>query len=121
MKPERTWMAWALAGVALTGAIVVLVVAILVAATKSTEIREAQVNNTTLLQNTDDTLALMLDCTDPAGECYKRGQASQSSAIEDITLISIYAAACADKPAEQTTQEIEDCILAEIESADRKP
>lgn len=117
---KRTRLAWAVAGIALAGAVVFLVVAIIVSATKSTEIREAQVNNTTLLENTDRTLAVLLDCTDPDGTCYKRGQASQASAIEDISRISVYAAACADKPREQTAPQIQACILELLDNEPKR-
>lgn len=118
---KSTRVAWAVACILSALAAVTLVVAILVSATKSTEIREDQVSNTQTLNNTSRTLEILLDCTDPKGDCYRRGQDSQESAIEDITRISIYAAACADKPREQTTQEIQDCILAELDAENRKP
>lgn len=125
---KRNGFAWALAGVAVVAAAMALVFAILVSATKSTAIRDAQVDNTETIDNTEralasteETLRVLLDCTDPSGGCYKRGQDSQASAIENITRISIYAAACADKPREQSTQEIQDCILAELDAEKRKP
>lgn len=107
----RRLAVWGLAGALSAGVVIVVIAAVLISATTVTRVRESQVTNTGTLNNTDRTLEILLDCTDPTGDCYKRGQASQASAIEDISRISVYAAACADKPREQTAEQIQECIL----------
>ena len=52
----------------------------------------------------------VLSCTDPDGDCYRRNAESQAVAVASITEVSIIAAACADRDAPQTLEQIERCV-----------
>ena len=108
---NRQRAAWAIAATALALSMIIIIVAILVAATKSTEIRDAQQANTKTIENTQATLDLIRDCTQPEGECYQRSQDSTAEVVDNIGLLSTYAAACADQPEQQTAEEIRACVL----------
>lgn len=62
-------------------------------------------------------LAIVEDCTNPAGECAQRGQKSTSTAVASINEISAYAAVCADRPGSQSLAEIRACIADLIEAS----
>jgi hypothetical protein len=70
-------------------------------------IRETQKSNTGAVK-------LIRDCTDPSGDCYKRGQKQTAVAVADINKISVYAAACADRPGVQTASEIYACVVERL-------
>lgn len=52
----------------------------------------------------------ILDCLEPAGECYQRSQQQTGDAVASINEISQYAAVCADRPGSQSLDEIRRCI-----------
>lgn len=107
----RSRIAWAIASIAAALAVIVIVVAILVSATQATAIRDAQVNNTKTIENSQETLDLIRDCTQPEGACYRRSQESTAEVVDNIGLLSTYAAACADQPDQQTAVQIRACVL----------
>lgn len=111
MTGNRRRALWALTGVMLAAAVAGTVFAIVVAAVTATQIREAQVTNTQTINNTDETLRLIRDCTQPEGECYQRGQDNTADVVDNIGLLSAYAAACADQPEQQSADEIQACVL----------
>lgn len=117
MTTNRRRLAWAIISVTIALTMIAIITAVFVSATKSTAVREAQVRNTKTLDNTDRTLSILLDCTTPEGECYKRGQESQKRAIDDITVIAAAAAACANQPTNTTVRAVLDCTLAELDAA----
>jgi hypothetical protein len=104
---------------------IVLVTAIVVAATKSTKIRETQTANTPLLENSNETLKLIRDCTTPGEECFDRGQRRTAEVVanltSDLTRVSAYAAACADRPGVQGEDEILACVIARLAKHPQKP
>lgn len=112
---NRMRAAWGVIGLVLGACAVALVVAVIVAAVTATQIRESQVTNTRTIENTQATLDLIRDCTEPSGECYQRGQDSTADAVDNIGLLSAYAAACADQPETQTADEIQACVLDLLE------
>lgn len=57
-----------------------------------------------------DTNEQILDCLDPAGQCYKDSQKRSSQSIASINEITYYAAVCADRPGSQTLDEIRLCV-----------
>ena len=122
MSPNRTvrltprQAVWALIALMAMTTVLVLVVTGLVAATKSTEIRESQNELGPIIKNTDRTLEVLLDCTEPAGECYKRGQTNTQGAVEDITKYAVYAAVCVDQPGRQTLEETTICITSLVKA-----
>ena len=56
----------------------------------------------------------ILSCTQPKGECNQRGQRQTSGAIDDINKITVYAAACADRPYTQTEAQIYACVMQKL-------
>lgn len=58
-----------------------------------------------------DLLNLIKSCTDPSGECAKRGQEQTADAIADINRVTVYAAACADEPGVQGQSAIYACVV----------
>ena len=51
-------------------------------------------------------------CTNPAGECYKRGQERTGKAVASINQVIILAAVCAKEPGNTTAPQIRACIEA---------
>lgn len=111
MTANRMRAAWGIIGVTLASIVVMLVIAVVVAAVTVSQIRGDQVDNTETIDNTADTLEIIKDCTQPEGECYQRSQDSTAEVVDNIGLLSTYAAACADQPEQQTADEIRDCVL----------
>ncbi len=58
-------------------------------------------------QSTNDQI---LDCLDPAGQCYKDSQKRSGQTVASINEITYYAAVCADRPGSQTLDEIRLCV-----------
>jgi hypothetical protein len=82
---------WALLGVALGG----LVGSLLLSAVVVAQIRTDQVDRKPQLAEDSATLALIKDCTEPGGECFKRGQKRTAEAVGNINQVIVAAAACA--------------------------
>ena len=70
-------------------------------------IREAQKTNT-------ETLDRINDCTTPGRECYDDGTKRTAAAVGSINKVAVFAAACADRPGWQSTEQIESCIRAKL-------
>lgn len=77
-------------------------------------IRESQKTNTSTNQT-------ILDCTEPTGECYKESQRRTKEVVTDIGKVSAYAAACADLPGVQGSDEVLTCVLDRLAADDRAP
>ena len=88
-----------------------LVIAIIVATITVTKVRDTQIGAVDTINNTKQTLHLIRDCTEPSGSCYQRSQKQTADAVDNIGLLSTYAAACADQPDQQTAVEIRECVL----------
>lgn len=65
-------------------------------------IRESQKQNSPVLEATsqaaesaEEAAEAIEDCTTPKGECYQQGQKRTAAAVADISVLSVYAAACA--------------------------
>lgn len=67
----------------------------------------------------------LLDCTTPAGECYKEGQKRTAEAIKvliaedkkghaQVQEVLTIVAVCADRPGPQTREEIMQCMIEEV-------
>lgn len=94
----------ALTGV-LVGIILLTVVTMLVRTWALTDqIREAQKGNVSTVQ-------LIRDCTTPGRRCYERSQKTTGDAVASINRVSVYAAACADRPRRQTVEQIQSCVI----------
>lgn len=92
------------------GALMALVVLLAVSAIFQT--RQSSVRN-------QETLRIVKGCTTPGSDCYDRGVRQTARAVADINRVVVLAASCADQPDVQTTDEIEACILRELEAADK--
>lgn len=94
-------------------AVVIGVVVLLVQTYSLTDsIRQSQ-------KTAQDTNEAILSCTDPKGECAKRGQEQTAEAVDNIGRLAVYAAACADLEGVQGAPEIEKCmrdLIAEDEA-----
>jgi hypothetical protein len=104
-------IAWGVIGVTLAAVAVLAIIAVVVAAVTVSQVRGTQVNNTKTIDNTAETLEIIKDCTQPEGKCFQRSQESTAAAVDNIGLLSAYAAACADQPDQQTADEIQECVL----------
>lgn len=90
---QRPWLG-AVVGV-LIGVLLVSVLAMLVRTfSLADSIRESQKANTGTLLSSQQTLKAVEDCTQPVGDCFKRGQKATASAVGDINRVVILAAAC---------------------------
>lgn len=98
------------------GALVLVGVLTTVAQTRELvgAVRETQQTNT-------GTVNLIRDCTEPQGGCFKRGQRRTAGAIDAITNASVYAAACADQPGVQGSDEIFACVVRKFAEDQARP
>lgn len=56
-------------------------------------------------------LTLLIDCTDPKGQCYQEGQRRTGEAVGNINEVIIAAVYCADTmPNTATLEELEGCV-----------
>lgn len=85
---NRRKIAWFVLGCAGMALVLAVLYVVLAAAQTTHAIRDTQVNNRTLL-------ATIQDCTQPTGDCYRRGQQQTASAVSSINRVVILAAACA--------------------------
>jgi hypothetical protein len=101
-------------GALVAALVLTLVTAVLTSATKSTEIRDQQEQNSPLIENTDQTLKIIEGCTTPGRACYERGQRQLATAVGDINRVVVLAAACASGSQTRTEAEIQACILKRL-------
>lgn len=106
-----------LLGAACAALVLTLVIAVLTSATKSTEIRDQQQQNSPLIENTDQTLKRIRSCTTPGQPCYERGQRQLAKAVGDINRVVVLAAACASGDGSRTEAEIQACIVQRLDMA----
>lgn len=59
-------------------------------------------------------------CTTPGRDCYERGQRQTGRAVADINRVAVYAAACADRPGDQSAAEIQACVMKRL-AKDQEP
>ncbi len=100
----------------------------------SDAVRETQLNNTQRSEDTKNAAeqaeraaqeavrssTRIEDCTTPGRECFEDSQRRLAEAITGINDFATYAAACADKPRQQTAQQIKVCIVAQIADDERR-
>jgi hypothetical protein len=60
------------------------------------------------------TLKVIRDCTEPTGECYKRGQQASAAAVADINRVVIFAAACAAQSHHPSVSHIQQCVISRL-------
>jgi len=107
MNPKARNLTWALVALLVAGIVVLQLVATLIGTDNTTTIRQAQHDNA-------ETLRLIRSCTTPGKECFDRGQKQTAGAVADINRVAIFAAACADRPAQQTVEQIQSCVIARL-------
>lgn len=95
--------------------------AVISSAMTTTQVRQTQQVNTKKADARTQTLALVRDCVTPGGKCYERGQRQTAAAVADINRVTVLAAACADKPAQQTQDEIYACVVRRLAADKHKP
>jgi hypothetical protein len=106
-------LSWALLGIAVSGLIGSLLVGVVVVA----QIRSAQVDRAPKNDANDATLAIIRDCTEPTGDCFREAQRRTAEAVGDINRVIVIAAACASKPYEQSVTRIAKCVTRRLADA----
>ena len=101
-------------GMGATALLLLLVFAIVTSATKSTEIRDQQQENSPLIENTDATLERIQNCTTPGRPCYERGQRQLADAVGNVNRVVVLAAACASGPVTRTEADIQACVVERL-------
>lgn len=98
------------------GALLVLVVyAILSSAVNSSETNERGESREKQTAVNDQTLRIIRDCTEPSGECFKRGQKATAEAVSQIGAGNILAVVCAlnvpnGTPLEDALDQVTTCV-----------
>lgn len=115
---SRRQAVWTVAGMAAASLLIIVVASVVISATMSARIRDTQVTNTGTLKATERTLAIVEDCTTPGSECFQEGQRRTAAAIADINRVTVYAAACADRPGVQGQSEIYACVVESLAEDD---
>lgn len=117
-RRQVTWTAVGLLGGLL---LIALIAAAVISATKSTQVRATQQQNTTLLKNSSESLDLIKglveevqSCTTPGRECHERNQRATANAIDSINRAAVFAAACADQRGVQGEDEIYACVIRRL-------
>lgn len=59
-------------------------------------VRQTQVDRLPQNEANDETLALIKDCTQPSGACFKRSQRATAKAVNDISAVVVLVIACGD-------------------------
>jgi hypothetical protein len=78
-------------------------------------VRGTQVDNTQKADERDATLLAIQDCTQPSGECYKRGQKRTAAAVGDIGAANILTVVCAlnvpnGTPLQEALDQVTQCV-----------
>lgn len=114
---RRPWLrplAFAVAYLALGALIVGVLYLIVQIYGLADSIRTAQKGNTKTITNSQETLDVVKDCTQPKGTCYQDGQKRTGQAVQDIseatTQASIYAAYCVHREPDASVAKIEACV-----------
>lgn len=95
-----------LLGVGMTAVVVLLILALLSTAKDATEINERGESREGQVERNDETLAILKDCTEPGGRCYKRSLNQTAGAVADLSRVVLFTAACgAELPYGMSTNE----------------
>lgn len=113
---------WTVAGLLAAALVASVLTAVVVVA----QIRSDQVDNTAKSDKRDETLALIQDCTQPSGKCYKRGQRATAKAVGDIGATNILAVVCAlqvpdSVPLKPAIRQVSDCVADQLAARRPKP
>lgn len=112
MNPQARTSLWVMVLLLGVGLVVIVATAAVVGADNTRIIRKTQQDNA-------EALRLIRSCTTPGEECYDRGQQGTAAAISDINQVSIYAAACADLPGNQSVEQIYACVVRKLSAEDK--
>jgi hypothetical protein len=83
------------------------------------QVRNTQVDRLPQTEKNDATLALIKDCTEPSGECFKRSQRRTAKAVTQIGAGNILAVVCAldvpdDTPTNVALELVTECVTARL-------
>lgn len=62
----------------------------------------------------------IIDCTTVKGDCYQNNRNQTDGAVETINQYAVYAAACADRPQQQSVTDIQECIIEQVDLAEKR-
>lgn len=107
-------------------AVTLVVYAVTVAAVNSQEINERGESREPQNAANDETLAIIKDCTQPNGRCFRRGQQRTAQVLASAQRIIILSAACSaavdtSLTVDQRIAEITSCVTARLTAATSKP
>lgn len=120
MTGQRRRLLLVLVGIGVAVLVVAMVASAITSAVNSTLIRQQQTTNTRTLDSSERTLRLIRDCTKPTGDCYARGEARVGGAVQDLSRVTVLAAACAAvlddtaMPVPARATRIEKCVTNEL-------
>lgn len=114
MSPRTRSLLIFVIGMGVTAILVLLIGAVITSATKSTQIRDQQQQNSPLIANSDETLQLIKACTTPGLRCYERGQRQLADAVGNVNRVVVLAAACASGPVTKSEAEIQACVIERL-------
>jgi hypothetical protein len=88
----------------------------LIDAIRSTQVDNTKINGATnrAAESAERGTKRIEDCTTPGRPCFDESQKRLAEVIVSINDYATYAAACADRPRQQTVEEIQTCIVAQI-------
>jgi glutaminase len=113
-RPSKRRLRGVLVALLVATCVILVVSRIAQTAQLAAEIRGSQVTNTKTLNNSDQVLKVIQDCTQPDGECYKRGQSQTAAAVSSINKVVILAAACAGQHPGQSVVQIQNCVVKRL-------
>lgn len=67
-----------------------------------------------LAERNTDVLDTVRSCTTPGRECFEDSRRRTAQVVSDINRVSLLAAACADRPRQQTVEQIQSCVIAKL-------
>lgn len=96
-----------------------LVAALLAGAIVAAQIRGTQLDRLPQVEQNDETLQIVKDCTQVGGKCYQRGQRQTAAILTSAQKIIILSAACsldvdAAQSVEERVQQITGCVTQRL-------
>lgn len=74
------------------------------------EVRKSQIEGTPFGKRVLASSDRVLDCTDPEGECFKRGQARTADVITTLNLGTVYAVFCVNRNPGASIEAVQRCV-----------
>lgn len=122
----RVRLAWAIASASSALVVIAVIVAVLMSALNSADIKQTQLEGTPTGKKLLEASERILDCTDPEGVCYKDSQARTAQAVGDINRVIVLAAACSvgldrSKSVDERQIAIQECVIERLAVEKAKP